>query len=201
VALASFVRSISIFLFAAAARGAMAASPAPAPAPIGATVIIEGTWLTAAKSEVTVAPCDNEYCGNIRKIVIPPDILKKDKSQIDALGTGNFTDLMNKDPSLRSRPILGLTILKLQPSDKPTIFNGQIYNPQDGNTYSGYVEVLGPDKIRLNGCILYNVICRGEDWTRTADETPAPTDTVTTGGTKKKSPARASAPVTAGTFQ
>ncbi len=162
----SFVRPIGMFLFAAAAHGAMAASPLPAEAAGGPHRRDRRTWLTAAKSEVTVAPCDNEYCGNISKIVVPADILKKDKSQIEALGTSNFTDLMNKDPSLRTRPILGLTILKLQPSDKPTIFNGQIYNPQDGNTYSGYVEVLGPDKIRLNGCILYNVICKGEDWTR-----------------------------------
>ena len=198
--MASFVRPIAMLLCAATAQSAMAASTPAAAVSSAPAVIIEGTWLTAAKSEVTVAPCDNEYCGNISKIVVPADILKKDKSQIEALGTSNFTDLMNKDPSLRTRPILGLTILKLQPSDKPTIFNGQIYNPQDGNTYSGYVEVLGPDKIRLNGCILYNVICKGEDWTRTSDE-PEATDVVSTGASKKKSAAAASAPVTNGSFQ
>ena len=69
--------------------------------------------------------------------------------------------------TLRSRTILGLQILTLHPKkDQPKIFDGEIYNPQDGNTYSGYIEVLGPDKIRLNGCILYNIICKGEDWVR-----------------------------------
>jgi uncharacterized protein (DUF2147 family) len=201
VALVSFVRPIATLLFATAAHSVMAASTPPVAAPSAPTVAIEGTWITDAKSEVTVTPCDDGYCGNISKIVVPADILQKDKAQIDALGTNNFTDLMNKDPSLRNRPILGLTILTLQPSDKPTIFNGQIYNPQDGNTYSGYVEVLGPDKIRLNGCILYNVICKGQEWTRTNDEPAAAPNAATGGAPKKKAAAAATEPVTNGTFQ
>jgi hypothetical protein len=28
------------------------------------------------------------------------------------------------------------------------------------------VELTGPDTMRLNGCVLYNIICRGEDWLR-----------------------------------
>jgi hypothetical protein len=81
--------------------------------------------------------------------------------------------MMNKDPNLRSRPILGLQIVTLHAGDKPNIYDGAIYNPQDGNTYSGYVEVLGPDKIKLNGCILYNIICKGEEWTRVPNPAPA----------------------------
>jgi len=127
------------------------------------------------------------FCGNISKIVVPEDIYKQNKQAIDSIGATNFTDAMNKDPKLRTRPILGLQILTLHPSDKPKIFNGQIYNPQDGNTYSGYVEVLGPNKIRLNGCILYNIICKGEDWTRVAEPAPlepgAASGTTAAGGT------------------
>lgn len=133
---------------------------------------LEGVWLTAAKSEMTVVPCPEGFCGSITKIVVPKDVYQQNKAAIDALGATQFTDMMNKDPALRERPILGLKILTLHPGAKPKIFDGEIYNPQDGNTYSGYVEVLGADKIRLNGCILYNIICKGEDWTRVPQPPP-----------------------------
>jgi uncharacterized protein (DUF2147 family) len=155
------MRSAAALMFAATVQFAGAA-----PVTAAATRIIEGVWLTAAKSEMTVVPCPDGYCGSITKIVVPADIYKQNKATIDAMGATSFTDEMNKDPTLRGRPILGLQILTLHIGDKPKIYDGQIYNPQDGNTYSGYVEVLGPNKIRLNGCILYNIICKGEDWVR-----------------------------------
>jgi len=167
---------------------------------------LQGVWLTQAKSEITVSTCPDDFCGNISKIVVPDDIYKANKKEIDSIGATNFTDLMNKDPSLRSRPIMGLQILTLHPNkDKPNIFDGQIYNPQDGNTYSGYVEVLGPDKIRLNGCILYNIICKGEEWTRVPQpETPA-ADGTTTSAPAAAGPAPAAGSdasgSTAGSFQ
>jgi uncharacterized protein (DUF2147 family) len=147
-----------------------------APVIAATTRAIEGVWLTAAKSEMTVVSCPEGYCGSITKIVVPADIYKQNKAAIDAMGATSFTDEMNKDPALRGRPILGLQILTLHSGDKPKIYDGEIYNPQDGNTYSGYVEVLGPNKIRLNGCILYNIICKGEDWTRVPQQAPAPAE-------------------------
>jgi uncharacterized protein (DUF2147 family) len=66
--------------------------------------------------------------------------------------------------------MLGLQLLTLLPSGKPNIYDGEIYNPEDGNTYSGYVEMLGPDLMRLNGCVLYNIVCQGQDWVRVVPE-------------------------------
>ncbi|MDR3474698.1 MAG: DUF2147 domain-containing protein [Devosia sp.] len=191
---ARYVRLAAALVFAAIAQSA-AAAPAPAvlaPAPLpppafDPSIPIEGVWLTEAKSEITVLPCPDDFCGAITKIVVPKDVYEQNKQAIDTMGATQFTDEMNKDPSLKGRPIMGLQILKLHPSSKPKIYDGEIYNPQDGNTYSGYVEVLGQDKIRLNGCILYNIICKGEDWTRvpqppadaTAPGTTAPADAAT----------------------
>jgi uncharacterized protein (DUF2147 family) len=127
--------------------------------------VVEGVWMTALKSEVTIAPCDQSYCGYLSKIVVPDEIAAANKDALAQIGT-NFYDYNNKDPKLRSRPIQGLQILTLHGSRKPAIYDGEVYNPQDGNTYSGYVEILGPNRLRLNGCILYNIICRGEEWVR-----------------------------------
>lgn len=186
--LARSLRLAAALVFAALVQHAVAAPAAPAPAPMPAppvfdpNVPIEGVWLTAAKSEITVTSCPEDFCGAITKIVVPKDIYEQNKQAIDAMGATQFTDEMNKDPSLKGRPILGLQILKLHPGNKPKIYDGEIYNPQDGNTYSGYVEVLGQDKIRLNGCILYNIICKGEDWTR-VPQPPADAATTDAGAT------------------
>jgi uncharacterized protein (DUF2147 family) len=181
---ASFSRSAAALVFAAAVQLAGAAPVAAAQTPT-----IEGVWLTAAKSEMTVVPCPEGYCGSITKIVVPPDLYKQNKAAIDAMGATSFNDEMNKDPNLRSRPILGLQILTLHAGDKPKIYDGQIYNPQDGNTYSGYVEVLGPNKIRLNGCILYNIICKVEDWTRVPQPVPDEAGTIAPGSRAAAAPA------------
>jgi len=132
---------------------------------VSAQSVIEGTWLTVSKSEITIEACAPVHCGRISKIEVPPEIVAKYGDDLAAL-EGNFTDQLNKDPALRTRPILGLQILTLTPTENPWVYDGEIYNPQDGNTYSGYVEVLGADKLKLNGCVLYNIICQGEEWVR-----------------------------------
>jgi uncharacterized protein (DUF2147 family) len=138
-------------------------------ATVFAQSIVEGVWKTKLESEVTIAPCDSVYCGFITKIVVPSDIAAANKDALAQIGT-NFFDYNNKDPKLRARPIQGLQILTLHMGKSPSIYDGDIYNPQDGNTYSGYIEVLSPNRLRLNGCILYNIICRGEEWVRVPGE-------------------------------
>lgn len=128
---------------------------------------IVGTWITQQETEITIEPCDAGYCGFISKIVVPQEILDQyGAEQIAAFGEENFVDNFNPDPALRDRPILGLEMLTLVRQSGPVRYDGTVYNPQDGNTYDGFVEIIGPDSIRLSGCILYNTVCQGEDWTR-----------------------------------
>lgn len=144
---------------------------------------IEGVWKTQLQSEVTIAVCEFGYCGFLTRIVVPSEGLTPEEAEAAAaMSPEQFVDYRNEDPALRGRPMQDLHLLTLQPGDDPAVFDGQIYNPQDGKTYSGYVEMSGPDALRLNGCVLYNVICRGEDWVRVpqaeldarlAEETPA----------------------------
>jgi len=129
--------------------------------------LIEGVWLTDAKSEMTIAPCAEGYCGYISKIVVPDHIAAQYGEDLKAIGT-NFTDYNNKDPKLRDRPIQGLQILTLRAGSNPWYFEGEIYNPEDGNVYSGSVEVLGADSIKLKGCVVY-VLCQEQQWTRVVE--------------------------------
>lgn len=128
---------------------------------------IVGTWITQQLTEVTIEPCEAGYCGYITKIVVPQEVLDQyGEEEIKALGEENFFDYLNKDPELRERPILGLELLTLTTKTGPERYDGTIYNPQDGETYEGFIEVTGPDTVELTGCVFFNRICRGEEWTR-----------------------------------
>jgi uncharacterized protein (DUF2147 family) len=149
-----------ILLGLTAASGAQELAPVPLDP-------IEGTWQTQLKSEVTITICPEGFCGFLSKIIVPEGMLSGAEAEAAAaMRPEDFFDQRNKDPALRDRPMLGLQILTLVPSDKPNIYDGEIYNPEDGNTYSGYMELVSADLVRLNGCVLFNVICRGEDWVR-----------------------------------
>ena len=136
---------------------------------------VEGVWQTLELSEVTIALCPQGFCGTLSKIVVPREGLTEEEyAAALAMPVESFTDVRNPDPALQGRPMLGLQILTLLPSAKPNVYDGEIYNPEDGNTYSGYVEMLGPDNMRLNGCVLYNIICQGQDWVRVIPEPTVP---------------------------
>lgn len=82
-------------------------------------------------------------------------------------------DGKNPDPSLRNRPTLGMPILLGMVRSKPNQWDGQIYNSEDGHTYSANISLLNPSTLRVQGCFL-GFLCGGENWTRVdpADLTP-----------------------------
>ncbi|WP_244545271.1 DUF2147 domain-containing protein [Devosia enhydra] len=142
----------------------------PGSPPAQPPAMIEGTWATADGSEITIIACPQGYCGLISKIVVPEHIMKQYGGDLTAIGA-NYTDMMNKDPALRGRPIQGLQILRLSPTASPWRFDGEVYHPEHGNTYGGSVEVVDADRIKLKGCALY-VICLEQEWARVI--APAP---------------------------
>lgn len=132
---------------------------------------IEGVWQTLELSEITISLCEQGFCGRLSRIVVPREGLSEaEYAAALAMPPEAYTDVRNPDPAMQGRPMLGLQILTLAPGKQPYVYDGEIYNPEDGNTYSGYVEMLGPDLIRLNGCVLYNIICQGQDWVRVIPE-------------------------------
>lgn len=49
-------------------------------------------------------------------------------------------------------------------TDQPNKLHGDLLNPYDGKTYSGYVKMIDRDTLRMEGCILFGMVCKGEDW-------------------------------------
>ncbi len=104
---------------------------------------------------IRVEPCDDSLCGRIAWILVPPDEETK-------------KDIHNPDETLRSRPILGLTILIGFPADPGSgrrWKGGRIYDPKSGKTYRSRMELEG-DALRIRGYIGLPLLGRTTTWSR-----------------------------------
>jgi uncharacterized protein (DUF2147 family) len=116
-----------------------------------------GTWLTeGAKSRIRIADCGGALCGSIVWLREPNDP-----------ETGKpKTDKNNADAGKRSRPLIGVPIVLSMKPNGPSKWSGQVYNAEDGKTYSGNLTEQGPNSVRLEGCALGGLVCKGQNWTR-----------------------------------
>jgi uncharacterized protein (DUF2147 family) len=134
------------------ANSAALAQPANIPAP-DAT----GEWLVAKQyARIKIADCDGKLWGVV------------------AWETEPGVDSKNPDPNLRARPTLGMPILLGMAPSQTNRWDGQIYNSQDGHTYSASITLLDPNTLRVQGCFL-GFLCGGENWTRVNPQDAPPT--------------------------
>lgn len=123
--------------------GALLASPAAAQSNIDGTYIDSGGY-----TQITVGPCGHARCGKITRII-------RNKP-----GEPN-RDVHNDNPALRDRPILGITILQnLRWGDGA--WRGEVYNPEDGNTYRTEVRRQVNGSLEVKGCVTLS--CRTRVW-------------------------------------
>jgi uncharacterized protein (DUF2147 family) len=117
-----------------------------------------GTWATeGGESKVRISNCGGALCGAIVWLKEPNDP-KTGRAK---------TDTENTDAGKQNRPMLGLQIvLAMKPTTTPDQWKGQVYNPKDGNTYTGYFTITGADTAELKGCAM-GFICKSQAWTRT----------------------------------
>jgi uncharacterized protein (DUF2147 family) len=117
-----------------------------------------GMWMTqGGKSRVRIANCGGALCGTIAWLNEPDDP-----------ETGRpKTDKRNADASRRNRPLIGVAImLAMKPAGTPDKWAGQVYNAEDGKTYSGSMTLRNANALKLEGCALGGLICKGQTWTR-----------------------------------
>ena len=112
-----------------------------------------GEWMVAQQvARIKIADCDGRLWGVVAWEAKPG------------------VDTKNPDPNLRSRPTLGMPILLgMTPSKssnaKTNKWEGQIYNSEDGHTYSASISLVDQRTLRVQGCFL-GFLCGGENWTR-----------------------------------
>ena len=108
--------------------------------PAWATTPIAGRYLTEdGAGIVQVAPCGGATCG--RLVRIPK-----------AKPGAPTTDVNNRDPSLRGRPIQGISILSGF-SEQGADWRGTIYNPRNGKSYKSIISKNPDGSLKGQGCI------------------------------------------------
>jgi Delta7-sterol 5-desaturase len=113
-----------------------------------------GRWATQGVSAVVeLAPCSDgvTLCGTIRWLWDAHD--ERGRPRLDA---------QNADTQLRTRPLVGLTILSDLKADPAGGWRGRIYNPEDGKTYRASVKRSGADTLIVEGCVLLG--CSKQVW-------------------------------------
>ena len=143
-----------IVAFAALLVAFLAATPAKAQNTGGSP---DGIWLTqAGDAKVRVSKCGAGICGVVVWL----------KEPIDPLTGKPQVDDKNPNPSLAKRPIIGISLfLGMRPAG-PNQWSGQIYNADDGKTYTSKISVTGPATLKVEGCV--GALCGGEDWSRSS---------------------------------
>ncbi len=123
----------------------------------GAYADVENIWLTeGGKSHVKIEPCGERLCGEI--------VWLREPNRDD--GSAKL-DRRNEDKSLRGRPILGLQVLTdFEDEGGGTWRGGEIYNPEDGKTYSSKLELVDSNTLEVSGCVFFGLLCKTQTWTR-----------------------------------
>lgn len=138
---------------AGAATAALAISALSTPGWAAGTV--QGDWMTQSGSaKVRVAPCaGGKLCGTVVWMKTPLD-KTTGKPQLD---------VNNPDPALRTRPIVGLQLIKdFKSGPDGKWAGGSIYDPESGKTYASKLGLNPDGTLKVEGCI--SIICQAQTW-------------------------------------
>jgi len=135
--------------FVLAALLATLATPALAADPV------EGEWIVqSGTAKVRIAPCAGDaqrLCGLISALRDPAERAARDAN--------------NPDPKLKTRPILGLPLIRdFQRVETARWTGGRIYDPNSGKTYNSKLRLNLDGTLKVEGCV--SVICQAQTWRR-----------------------------------
>ncbi len=119
---------------------------------------ITGVWQAQSRNaHVEISRCGDAYCGKIL-------------SASPAKSNPDLLDVHNKNPELRSRHMIGQTLIEGFKGGPDKWTGGRVYNPGDGNFYKGVITLVDENHLQLKGCVLMGLICKAQTWTRITSE-------------------------------
>lgn len=129
--------------------------------PIASPVVADsptpvGIWEDSSlRIKVEIAPCGERLCGKLLWI------RRRDQAAAGLL------DTKNHDRALRSRPLLGLTVLEgLRRTGDNTWVDGRIYNPDDGVSYQAKMSMREDGSLKVRAYVLLPLVGKTYIWTR-----------------------------------
>jgi uncharacterized protein (DUF2147 family) len=156
-------------LLLAGALTALTAVPAVAAEPLGEWLVKDGS------ARVRIEACANGLWGFV------------------SWTRREGFDGKNPDPAKRTRPILGIPIIRGMMPAGPNKWEGEIYNAENGKMYDASIALLKDDVLRVEGCVFGGLFCGGENWTRVAPQ-EAPPQPPTKPSAQKSAKPRIAAP-------
>ncbi|HEY6871861.1 MAG TPA: DUF2147 domain-containing protein [Geobacteraceae bacterium] len=129
---------------------------------------ILGPWKTVGdRSEVELFRCGDKICGKVAWLMNANYMNSKD----GPVGTPKV-DRKNPDPTLRTRPIIGLQVIEgLAPAGDNRWDHGLCYDPESGNTYKCKARLASPERLEVRGFIGISLF--GRTYVLTRKGTPA----------------------------
>jgi uncharacterized protein (DUF2147 family) len=128
---------------------------------------VRGLWVDQRdpgkrKIGVWIEDCESQLCGRVFW-------LRKPLS-----GGKPKRDVHNPDARLRERPLCGLRILTGFRRERDGVWNaGQVYNPNDGRTFSSTMTLEADGGLRIRGYVGTTLFGKTVEWVRPQDKLPA----------------------------
>ena len=108
---------------------------------------ILGKWTNSQRTVVVDAvPCrSNELCGRV--------VSANADAIIDASAAG-------------TKHLIGIDVLRDYRSDRNGVWHGTVFVPDMGRSFTSHMRLLGPDRLKITGCLIGNFICKSDIWFR-----------------------------------
>jgi uncharacterized protein (DUF2147 family) len=117
---------------------------------------ILGQWVNpSGEAHVDIFKKGDKYYGKIVWLKFPKD--EKGNPKLD---------VKNPEEGLKSRPVLGLEMLKNFTYEDGKWTDGKIYDPKSGKTYSCNITQKDNNQISIRGYMGISLIGRSEIWKR-----------------------------------
>jgi uncharacterized protein (DUF2147 family) len=123
---------------------------------------VVGKWLSATgDGQIEIYIRSGKYFGKLAWLKEPND--DKGKPKLD-----------NKNPiaALKSKPLLGLELLKDFVFEDGKWTDGTIYDPKTGKTYSCNLSLKENGQLNIRGYVGISLIGRTEVWTKVKESSP-----------------------------
>ena len=117
-----------------------------------------GVWADdSGDSHIEFYRCGELLCGRLVWLRNPADVNGKPR-----------LDERNPDPTRRPQPLQNLTVLQNLRFNAETDRweDGEIYDPENGRTYSCYLASAGKDRLEVKGYIGFSLIGKSHYWQR-----------------------------------
>jgi uncharacterized protein (DUF2147 family) len=116
-----------------------------------------GVWMHQnQRIQVEIMPCGEQLCGKIVWFKNPTDVDGQPRD-----------DEHNPRTALRSRPLMGMTVLQgMRRAGENDWVGGKIYNPDDGKTYDANLSVQQDGSLRIRAYVATTVLGKTEIWKR-----------------------------------